>query len=479
MYKRFLHTIFVFLLLNITIPSLISQKNAKPDYFAAERKLLSRVNFGLSIKDALTGEVIYGYNANKNFIPASVLKLFYTLAAIETKGEDYRFKTGFYYTGEILPEGTLSGDLVIVAGGDPTLASKRFYQEGMQSFFELVIRKINEKGINCIEGNIIMVLPPYHYPVHGSWEYRDLGNYYGGGTYPFDFLDNEYSLKFQLGKKEGEPTRISGISPPELDFLTINNYVLTGKTGTGDNAYLYSVPYSVEVDARGTLYSPDGYYTIRGALPFPPASFLKFFGDYLDENNIYFESWDITEKPVKGLQPLFALSSPPLIDICEACNNYSINMYSEALASMLCLKGNHPESYLTEEEIHDFFKKYGMDFDKIRIVDGCGLSTSNILTPTQINDFLILMIKKLGLKKVMRVLPRGGVEGYAKYLFDKNENVYLKSGSVSGVLNYSGIVATDDGRHLVFSVMTNNVIEKDKSKVKKILIGIIRKIKRL
>ena len=444
-----------------------------------ERGLLQKIYFGISVMDARSGKVVYEYNADKNFMPASVLKLFYTLAAVDTKGEDYRFKTGFYHTGEILPDGSLLGDLVIVAGGDPTLASGRFFDKGLKAFFKLVTAEIKSKGIKCIDGGIILVLPPYHYPVSGSWEYRDLGNYYGGGSYPLNFLDNEYKLKFKLGKKAGDKTEIVDTVPSGLDFLTINNYVLTGKPGTGDNAYLYSIPYALEVDAKGTLYSPSGYYTIRGALPHPPAVFLKFLGDYLEQENIYFEFLDIAEAPSADLKPLFALTSPPLIEICEVCNNFSINMYSEALATMLCLKTGHPETYLQQEEIEDFFSRYNLDFDKITIVDGCGLSSGNILTPRQINDFLIMMIDRLGLEKVRRILPQAGVEGYAKSMFSPGDSIFIKSGSISGVLNYSGIATASGGEPLVFSIMTNNVLEKDKKKVKKILLHLIREITHL
>ena len=446
----------------------------KIDAILNTSSVAGKIQLGLAVDNALTTKKVYGFNENKNFMPASVLKLLYTLSAVDTKGDSYRFKTKFMYSGSILPDGSLQGDLIIVAGGDPTLASKRFFQNGINDFFKIITAKLNEKGIKCIDGDIILVLSDYHYPVHGSWQYQDLGNYYAAGTYPLNFMDNEYSVKFALGKKAGDKTKISKISPDGLDFLNITNHVVTGKSGTGDNAYLYGIPYSVDIEAKGTLASPKGFYTIKGSLPNPPAVFLRLLADFMERENMYFEDLLITQENIKGAKALFTLSSPPLLDISEMCNNYSINMYSEALASLLCLTGNKPDLYLDEDEIKSFFQRYNIDFDKTQIVDGCGLSTENLISPSQINDFLILMIKRMGLNKVLRIIPQAGIEGYAKSLFDRRDNVYIKSGSISGVLNYSGIVKSPSGKYYTFSLMSNNVLEKDRKKVKALLIKIIK-----
>lgn len=53
--------------------------------------------------------------------PASTQKLYLTGAALLRLGPDYRLTTDVWASGTVLPEGTLAGDLVFVAGGDPTL----------------------------------------------------------------------------------------------------------------------------------------------------------------------------------------------------------------------------------------------------------------------------------------------------------------------------------------------------------------------
>ncbi len=64
---------------------------------------------------------------DKSLIPASVMKLITTSAAIELLGPDYTFKTSIGYTGKISKFfNILNGDIVIKGGGDPSLGSENF-----------------------------------------------------------------------------------------------------------------------------------------------------------------------------------------------------------------------------------------------------------------------------------------------------------------------------------------------------------------
>ena len=436
---------------------------------------MSGIVVGMSVFE--DGREVFSYNSKKNFMPASVLKLFYTLPAIEEKGEDYKFRTEFFHTGSILYDGTLEGDIVIYASGDPTLGSKRFYKKGYKEVLKAIGKAIKRKNISCIDGDIILVTSYTSYPVSGSWTYEDIGNYYGGGFYPLNFNDNEYELSFETGNKAGEPTKITGINP-EIYGLRIRNFVKTGKAGSGDNAYIYSSPYEMDVEVKGTLPPGKSGFTIRGAIPNPPETFMYLLGDYFDQENIYYRDLRITDEIPDDKTFIFAINSPPLIDIVKMCNDYSINMYSEALAHLLCNTDVHPEDYMGEDELYNFFKKY--DFYKYnpQIVDGCGLSSSNLLSPFIINDFVAEMSGKLGLEKVLDILPQAGKDGYAKSLFDNHSGIWLKSGSISGVLNYSGIVKTGKGKYLIFSIMGNNIKKKDTKYVRKRFLEIIGFLKK-
>src|SRR6266498_5837079 len=85
---------------------------------------LSRGFWGIEITSATTGKVLYSQNADKLFTPASNTKLFTTAAALALIGPDYKFRTTIETNGALDKYGRLSGDLILVGRGDPTLSGR-------------------------------------------------------------------------------------------------------------------------------------------------------------------------------------------------------------------------------------------------------------------------------------------------------------------------------------------------------------------
>jgi len=68
------------------------------------------------------GYALAAHRPDEPRIPASTTKVVTTVAALQVLGADYRFSTALLTTGDI-QAGTLSGDLYIRGGGDPTLST--------------------------------------------------------------------------------------------------------------------------------------------------------------------------------------------------------------------------------------------------------------------------------------------------------------------------------------------------------------------
>jgi len=467
---RYLYLLFSIIYLNVDAQQL---NNYELKHLIETNTIFSSSFVGVSVLDLKTHKVISSYNGDKNFSPASVLKTIYTLAAVDTKGKDYRYKTKVSYTGEIIFDGTLEGDLIITASGDPALGSPRFYKNGYKSILKLIRESLMKSGITCIEGDIILELTNQSYPIHGSWTTEDTGNYYAGGAWSLNFNDNQYKIKFKLNKTLGNRPNILSISP-SIPYLHIENYVKMGKKGTGDNAYIYGLPHDFNREVRGTLPIGKSNFTIKGSIPNPPLTFIRFLSNYLDENDFYFTDFRISKKNIKDKKHLFYIKSPPLLEIAKTCNNWSINLYSESLAKLLCLKSNHPNEYLKEEEIRSSLSKYNINFNNAQIVDGCGLSSMNHISPNNLNKFLDDMVKRLGIFTVLDILPKAGVEGYAKNI--AIHNLWIKSGSIQGVLNYAGIFKSKKGDYYAFTIFTNNNNKEQTIKIKKSILKLLQKV---
>jgi D-alanyl-D-alanine carboxypeptidase/D-alanyl-D-alanine-endopeptidase (penicillin-binding protein 4) len=186
------------------------------------RPEFARSNFGIEFYDLETGKVVYALNADKLFVPASTTKLLTEGAVLAKLGPDYRFHTCVYRTGPIDKHGTLKGNLILVASGDPNL-SNRIQADGTLAFVDedhsyngpalpgdplAVIKdfavQVAAKGIRKIEGHVYVdtsLMPD--------------GEHEGGTGVTMSSIivnDNILDLTAKPGEKVGDPVALS-VSP--------------------------------------------------------------------------------------------------------------------------------------------------------------------------------------------------------------------------------------------------------------------------
>src|SRR5437667_11716472 len=127
----------IFVLLTLfPIASLLNENlSAQPAPRRAERNLEQRIqaivqrpefahsSFGIEFYSLASPKVIYQLNPDKLMVPGSTTKLLTEGTILELLGADYRFHTRVYGTGSV-KKGTLDGDLVLVASGDPNLSGR-------------------------------------------------------------------------------------------------------------------------------------------------------------------------------------------------------------------------------------------------------------------------------------------------------------------------------------------------------------------
>src|SRR5256885_2210586 len=80
--------------------------------------------FGIEFYSLDTNTVVYEHNSDRFFVPGSTTKLVTMGSALQLLGADYRFHTRVYKTGVLAADGTLRGDVVLVASGDPNLSGR-------------------------------------------------------------------------------------------------------------------------------------------------------------------------------------------------------------------------------------------------------------------------------------------------------------------------------------------------------------------
>ena len=93
-----MRTFFIISFACLTLFS-FSQKRSFETFLSDSAMMHASVS--LCVADAENGEIIIEYNSGKSLIPASVMKLITSAAALELLGPRYTFKTVIGYTGSL------------------------------------------------------------------------------------------------------------------------------------------------------------------------------------------------------------------------------------------------------------------------------------------------------------------------------------------------------------------------------------------
>lgn len=405
---------------------------------------LSKAYVGISVIDQ-NGQNIIDINADKYFIPASTLKVVTTWLTLKEYGEEYRFQTQVGYRGTIDDSGTLIGDFIVKSGGDPTLGSERNNINGnAKAWIADIQNQLLKAGINCVQGNIIIDDSFFQGPnVSAHWPYEDLGNYYGSGAWATNINENRIRVAFAPTSSANTTTKIQNIEPnlPQIQYV---NEVKTNTPNGKDEAYIFGAPFQNKRFIRGTIPVVGEKFTIKGSLPNPPYNLGQMIRIQLKKvfpNN----KIKVVNQPINTFTKLKTYYSLPLIDLVKACNHKSINIYADAFLRLL-----------GKAECGDGRMKCGIAYleknTSAHLFDGSGLSPANQISPKALTTFIA---KK---KSYQSTLAQVSKEGTVKYFMRKSpiaKNLRLKSGSVEGVLNYTGIL-TKNGKEYAIAVMINH-----------------------
>jgi len=113
---------------------------------------------------AVAGErQLDSHRADELFVPGSVLKLVVVATALHHLGLDYRVVTELRPAGRWV-EGTLVGDLVWVAAGDPTWNHLLFPDDPHLPLRQMAGR-LKDRGLRRVEGDLVIDLS--HFPGRG------------------------------------------------------------------------------------------------------------------------------------------------------------------------------------------------------------------------------------------------------------------------------------------------------------------------
>lgn len=450
--------------------------------------------FGIEFFSLDSGKVFYQLNADKLMVPGSTTKLLTEGTVLELLGGDYRFHTRVYRTGPVRKDGTLEGDIVLLASGDPNL-SGRIQPDGTLAFENmdhsyggpdskgvgdplLVIRELAQqianKGIKRVKGRVLVDVSLFP---EGE---RELGT--NVVVSPMVVNDNVIDVIAAAGDKEGAPVQLQ--VSPQTGYVQIINQATTGKAGSTPNLNYAAEKLNPDgtrsVTLTGTLPPGKGAGMMAYAVPEPSRFGATVLAEALKQKGVEvaviptgaspdFKSMEVHYKPENLIAEH---TSPPLKEDVRITLKLSQNLHATMgpflLGALLAHKDKEIDQAGFDLE-HDFLKKAHLDLTAASQSDGAGGNA--FFTPDFMVHYLAFMSTQKDFADFHRGLPILGRDGT---LFKIQVNspaaghVQAKTGTydVYDALNknlmvtgkgLAGYIQTAGGQQLVFAAYINMV----------------------
>ena len=421
---------------------------------------LLNAGYSIYVIDAEDGRVVYE-TPQVSLVPASVMKLVTTSAALEILGKDFSFHTQLGFTGKVNQEtGLLEGNLILKGGCDPAFYSE-YFPDHYKGTFEEWAAVLSKAGIKNIQGDCIVDLSRLNgSSVPGGWLWEDIGNYYGAGVSALSYSDNYYKIHFTSPPEPEKPVTISR-TEPIIDSLNLINKVVSSSVNR-DLAFVYGAPGSYSQLVEGSIPKDQADFSVKAIMPNPARIAATEFINVLRKNNINLSGKIvIVDEPTLVTITLIAdKPSPPLRDLIVPLNKESINLFAEHLLREI---GRAKKGSSTLENgvkaLTEFWQEKNIFLKGFYPTDGSGLSRSNGICPRTLAEVLRYMYKSPNRDDFYHSLPLAGRDGTLQYSFKGSKlenNLEAKTGSMTRVRSMAGIYTNSEGKKIIFALITNN-----------------------
>jgi D-alanyl-D-alanine carboxypeptidase/D-alanyl-D-alanine-endopeptidase (penicillin-binding protein 4) len=465
---------------------------ARPEY--------AHSRFGMEFYSLDTHKIVFALNEQQFFVPGSTTKLLSEGTAMKLLGPDFRFKTKVYAAGTVDGHGTLKGDLVLVASGDPDL-SGRLQPDGTLAFKDEDHSYAPMAGTAVVPGNPLAAIDELATQVAAHGIHRINGRVlidislfpegeHEGGTgiviSPICVNDNVIDVLATGGSAIDAPASLT-FSPATRYARFTNKTKTVAKGGTfalefedksaPDGTEDVTVTGTVPIDAVNSLSvyhapAPSLYaqtvlsesLAARGIILSAPAS--ELVADFAALRSFY------TEKNEVAVH-----TSAPLSEEVKVTLKVSQNLHASMTAPYLIgTYGAEPKGEGKADPVSAGFaaeramlKAAGLDVDSAVQSDGAGAAA--FFTPDFMVHYLTYLSQQSFASQFRAALPVMGKDGTLAAIQKDSPaagHVFAKTGTYGSVdlLNHelfitgkglAGYIVTAKGQTLAFSAYLNLV----------------------
>ncbi len=419
---------------------------------ALQHRCLDRDQTAISIVELPEGRPIYSLNENLPLLPASVMKLFTTAAALHYLGPEFHFQTDVLYRGERHGE-IIRGDLILRGGGDPVLTPEKLWQAAT---------RLREQGIRYVTGRLIADTSFFDdYDRAPSWREERSQRAYDAKIGALSVNFNVVAVHIRPGEQGGDELN-AWLEPAPKYIRLINEGRTTRRGGNTVKAWREEANGVPIIKVTGNMRRGSEEQEVYLNILEPARFAAETFRAALEQAGIEIVGPTVKSTTRVNGELLHRHWSPPLTTILKELNTYSNNFIAEQVVkSLAAVKLDQPGTHADGLRlIADFLRTQRVDLRGIRLADGSGLSRKNRFTAGATTDFLKAMLPRFDIgpdfMAVMRVMGARGT--FSSRLKDSpaRGRIRAKTGSLSGVSNLAGYVSSRDGRLFAYTLFLNN-----------------------
>ena len=412
-----------------------------------------RGQWGVIVISLSRGDTLFRESPDAMMQPASTMKMYTSVLALDRFGPDYAFKTAALYDGVVNPDGLLAGNLYLRGSGDPSL-SPRFW--GTTNPMDSLAHLIVASGVRRIHGDIVgdaSAFDPQLVPE--GWQSRYLGAAYAARVSALSLDENLVWVVVQAQDKKAVVT----LDPATTTIPVQSTVRVVGGSGGRISAVRQKDGSILVRGSIGTSALPQRYSLVVD----DPASFTTgALRAALEKAGVSIDGRVIVGTTPGTAKELASISSPPLGNIIAEMNRESINLYAELLfrdaahAAEPDQVGSAQTGLATLRSL--LSAKVSARPEDVQVSDGSGLSVLDRVTPRSMVELLSFAHQAPWGATFHASLPLEGESGTLRHRARHTPargNLHAKTGTTNTVASLGGYVTAKDGEILAFSFIYN------------------------
>ncbi len=407
-----------------------------------------------------TGRVELQYRSGQPLVPASVVKLLTTYAALKKLGPSFRFRTEVYARAEP-SDGVVQGDIWIKGYGDPLFDSEKA---------ELLAQALREHGIRRITGGVFVDESFFEPAAEQICLDPDCAGTYNPVVSAAAVDFNMLTLRVAVPPRPGKPVAAGGLAAD--GYARVSCSAVSGKKGG-----------SLRVKSIGTLGNGQEGFRVSGQgasrgprvreyrfhAADPAGLFAHTVRAALERSGIRVQGQPAREGTVPaGAAVIAGCESAPLSELIAGINKYSNNFMAEMLLKGLGGNVAGPPG-TTEKGVAVVASVLGEAAipERTGMIDcGSGLSRLCLVSPETFCRLLVTAWRDaaVGADFLSSLALNSGEGTLRRRMLKPGITVRGKTGTLNDVIGFAGYVTGPTGKTFAAAIILNDVRDRAKAR---------------